>query len=266
MYLHNDVKQYLSAAAPAFDQLMALRGECFRYQEGRLTQRVRLGGENYFIKQHTGVGWKEIFKNLFQLRWPVLSAKNEKNAIEKLQSLGISVPVITGFGKRGINPARMESFIVMKELSPVISLEDLCKTWCKTPPSFILKHGLIKEVARIVRTLHQSGVNHRDLYICHFLLDISNGLVCSSGRSLTLYLIDLHRAQIRRLTPERWIIKDLSGLYFSSKDIGLTQRDLYRFIKTYTTKSLRDVLGSEKIFWYKVRMRGERLYSDHIRC
>lgn len=249
----------------SFDQMMALQGERFRQLEGRITQRIHLDEKTYFIKQHFGIGWKEIFKNLLQLRWPVISAKNEWEAIQTLQSLGIATPTIVAFGQRGINPAKLQSFILMEELKPVISLEDLCKTWGKNPPSFILKRVLIEKIAQISRTLHQNGINHRDFYICHFLLDISHGIENINPAQLKLYLIDLHRAQHRQVTPERWIIKDLAGLYFSSKDIGLTQRDLFRFMKKYNGKSLKQIMISEKTFWKKVQERGEQLYRDHTK-
>ena len=246
-----------------FDQMMALSGERFRHQEGRMTQRVMLGGKNYFIKQHAGIGWKEIIKNLLQLRLPVMSAKNEWLAIQKLQSLNVAVPDVIAFGKRGKNPAKLQSFVLMQELAPVVSLETLCSRWAVTPPPFAFKRMLIEEVARITRTLHENGINHRDLYICHFLLDTYHGPLDVHPKNIKLYLIDLHRAQIRRSTPKRWVIKDLTGLYFSSKDIGLTQRDLYRFMKMYRNKPLREIIGSEKTFWQKVVERGEQLYRDH---
>jgi hypothetical protein len=264
VYLHSDIKKFLSASQPVFDQMMALRGECFRHQEGRKTQRIRLGNKRYFIKQHSGVGWKEIFKNVLQLRWPVTGAKNEWHAISKLQALGVLVPAIAAYGQRGVNPASQQSFILMEELAPVISLEDLTRSWPGNPPSFALKRKLIEEVARIARLLHTNGMNHRDFYICHFLLDISQGVEHINPSAIRLYLIDLHRAQIRRLTPKRWIIKDLAGLYFSSKDIGLTQRDLCRFMKVYAGKPIRDLSDSDKLFWEKVKARGEQLYRDHI--
>jgi len=256
VYLDPTIQCFFPDKQLAFDQLMALRGECFRDVKGRLTQRVSLGDKTYFIKQHRGVGWIEILKNLLQGRAPVLSAKLEWQAIKKCQGLGIEVPKIVAYGRRGCNPARMQSFILMEELAPVISLEDLGKTWLKTPPSFTEKRQLIESVARIARILHHNGINHRDFYICHFLLSQRTG-------SHSLYLIDLHRAQIRCLTPRRWIIKDLSGLYFSSKDIGLTQRDLYRFMKVYSGQTLGETLKSDRINWKKVRARGERLYSNH---
>jgi UDP-glucose:(heptosyl)LPS alpha-1,3-glucosyltransferase len=240
----------------SFDQWMTLSGECFREQKGRRTLRVNLGGKSYYIKQHSGVGWKEIIKNLVQWRLPVLGAKNEWLALTKLPSLGVSVPSVAAYGQRGWNPASQQSFVLMQDLAPAISLEDFCKTWPSLPPSFALKRQLIEEVARIAQVLHVHGMNHRDFYICHFLLDVNQ---------MKLSLIDLHRAQIRRCTPKRWIIKDLAGLYFSSKDIGLTKRDIYRFMKRYRQQSLRDMLDVESAFWQKVKSRGEQLYRDHTK-
>ena len=257
VYLHPDLKQYFSSAEPLFDQIMALRGERFRHQDGRMTQRIKLGNKHYFIKQHTGVGWKEIFKNLLQLRLPVISAENEWLAIAKLKSVGVDVPVVVGFGKRGLNPAKLESFIIMEALAPTISLEDWCQRWQQTPPSFIEKQRLLAIVARIARLMHQNGMNHRDFYLCHFLLHQPLDLSL-----IQLSLIDLHRAQIRPTTPERWVIKDLAGLYFSCKDTLVTQRDFYRFMVIYRKQSLREIFNTEAVFWQKVKARGNT-YRDH---
>lgn len=241
---------------------MALRGECVRAQEGRVTHRIMLDERAYFVKQHTGVGWREIIKNILQLRLPVISAKNEWLAIRKLESLQIAVPFIAAYGLQGKNPARTQSFIVTGELAPTISLEDLTRNWKNDPPAYRLKQNLLTEVASIARKLHESGINHRDFYLCHFLLDTTH---LDTLHNLKIYLIDLHRAQIREKTPERWLIKDVASLYFSSMDIGLTQRDLYRFMKIYRGKQLREIISTEAEFWQKVTLRGERLYRSNKR-
>ncbi|HVY53497.1 MAG TPA: lipopolysaccharide core heptose(I) kinase RfaP, partial [Gammaproteobacteria bacterium] len=162
---------------------------------------------------------------------------------------------VSAFGKRGINPATQKSFLLMKELKETVSLEDFCKEWKTKPPAFPLKRKIINEVARIARTMHQNGINHRDFYICHFLL--------SKLENFKLYLIDLHRASIHRRLRQRWIIKDLAGLYFSSKGIGLTQRDLYRFIKAYHQQPLRAIIATESNLWSKTVARGEKLHGAH---
>lgn len=254
IYLHHDLKAYFSEQKNLFDQVMMLEGECFRHEKGRKTQKIILGNTPYFIKQHQGVGWKEIIKNLTQLKWPVVSARNEWQALQRCRDLKIDAPALMGYGSRGTNPACIQSFVLMEALTGTISLEDLCREWKTKPPSFAFKKKLITEVARIARTLHENGINHRDFYICHFLFH---------PESLKLYLIDLHRAQIRAKVPERWKIKDLAGLYFSSKDIGLSKRDYYRFMQVYRQLPVKDILRNERHFWEKVRKRGEELYHEH---
>ena|SRR5579872_4113038 len=256
LILDPELKSCFSPRKSLFSQIMNLHGEVYRELENRRTQRIMLNHKNYFLKQHFGVGWKEIFKNLFQLRWPVISAKNEWQAMQRLQQLNIPVAKIAGYGWQGLNPATRHSFLLTHELPPHITLEDFCKTWKTTRPSFPLKQKLIKEVARIARVMHENGINHRDFYICHFLLDLA---------SLHLSVIDLHRAQIRKTVPVRWLIKDLAGLYFSSIEIGLTQRDLLRFIKEYRNKSLDLILNKESTFWQRVKKRGNQLYQRHTR-
>ena len=88
-YLDPLLQKKFSDPKNLFDQIMSLRGETFRTLENRRTQKIKIGDKYYFIKQHYGIGWKEIFKNLFQLRLPVLSAKNEWQAIQKLHHLHI---------------------------------------------------------------------------------------------------------------------------------------------------------------------------------
>ena len=77
-----------------------------------------------------------------------------------------------------------------------------------------------------------------------------------------LYLIDLHRVQLRRHTPTRWKVKDIAALYFSSMDVGLTRRDLYRFMAAYDNVPLRIAAQGNNRFWNTVRRRARRLYRS----
>ncbi len=243
-----------------FTQIFSLPGTVYREQPGRKTFRYENGGENYFIKLHYGVGWLEIFKNLIQGRLPVLGAKNEFQAITRLQDLGITATIV-GYGWQGHNPATQQSFIITKELLFTATLEDFCRDWLVNKPSFALKAGLIRSVANVSRNMHTRGINHRDFYLCHFLLDMTGGpdLLCTDN--LTLYLIDLHRAQIRKKVPIRWQVKDIAGLYFSALDIGLTRKDIFRFMKNYAKMSLKDTLKTNKHFWQKSAYTAIKLYK-----
>ena len=232
-----------------FAKAAALEGESHRALEQRQTISFRVDNARYFIKRHMGSTWKEVVKNLVQGRLPVVSAENERVALTRLQALGVAVPQVVAFGKRGNRPANFESFLITRDVGAHISLEDYCRSWPQQPPGFAEKQTLLKEVARISQVMHGAGICHRDFYICHFLR-LEDG---------SLTLIDLHRALSKADLAQRWIIKDLAGLYFSAKEIGLTQRDLLRFIRYYSAQPLREVL-KRKRFWKAVRRRGEKLY------
>jgi heptose I phosphotransferase len=250
----------------AFDYIMQLDGEHFRELENRHTLRFSLADKRYFLKAHYGVGWQEILKNLLQLRQPVLGARNEWRAIQRLQALGVDTMTLAGYGERGRSPATRQSFVITEALENTVSLEDYCAPWeakVLTPAEIRLKRALIRRVAGIARTLHANGINHRDFYICHFLLDCSADVLNQSPESLRLSLIDLHRVQLRRRTPGRWVVKDIGGLYFSAMRIGLTRRDLYRFMTEYRRKTLRATLEEDGRFWNRCRQRAFALYRSY---
>lgn len=242
-----------------FSVLDSLEGKIYRNKDGRKTFRYTLESQSCFIKLHNGVGWRYIIKELFRFRVPVISARNEWTAIRRLKQLNIETMNLVGYGCQGRNPARLKSFVITEELLQTVSLEDYCADWQDNPPPPSLKRALIAEVAHIARTLHQNGINHRDFYLCHFLLDHSdNDKKNIAATSPRLFLIDLHRVQMRSRLPQRWRVKDIAGLYFSSMEAGLTSRDIFRFMKAYMAVPLRTALSDNAVFWRQVEKRGWR--------
>lgn len=248
----------LWAGTDPFVAVEALQGQVYRELDGRRTLRTEVDGRGYFVKIHRGIGWGEIVKNLLTAKLPVLGAEQELKAIERLQQAGVPSMTAVAFGARGSNPAKQHSFIITEELAPTISLEDFSLDWQKNPPEPALKWALIKRVAQMTGTMHRAGVNHRDCYICHFLLHTDQPVTASQ---LKLSLIDLHRAQVREKTPARWRNKDLSALYFSVLDIGLTQRDILRFLRDYSARSLRQVLAEEAPLLKRLQAKAAKLYE-----
>jgi heptose I phosphotransferase len=235
-----------------FEKAMQLQGKAFRDVPGRKTSQVTLLGKQYFIKQHFGVGWREIFKNILSLKKPILGAMIEVRAIQKIESLGIATTPLVAYGQRGCNPARLQSFVMTEDLGNIVSLEDLCAAWKSNPPDAAFKRKLIIATAKLAKTIHQNGVNHRDFYLCHLCLDAQN----ADQRDLTninLYLIDLHRVLMHNSSSTTANMKDIAALYFSSMDIGLTQRDYLRF-KMYYQQQTND-------FWRAVEARATKLYA-----
>jgi len=282
-------------------------------EEGRRTVSFSHNSERYYLKIHDGVGWKEIGKNLTSLRLPVLGAENEWKGVHHLrrqtllQNLGLNTLNIAGYGTRERrfwkilnNPAKRQSLIVTDEIPEAISLEDLFKDklfWGrnanKIPIKICFKRWLIEQLAQTARVLHNSGANHRDFYLSHFLLQRTKESHEPTPENSSLFLIDLHRMQIHKprwtawikailqgalklqrphppesVTPRRWKMRDVSGLHYSSMDLGLTKRDLIRFISTYENISNRqvlEILQANDGFWRDVRSRAQNLYRSEKR-
>ncbi|EJD6048721.1 lipopolysaccharide core heptose(I) kinase RfaP [Providencia rettgeri] len=239
-----------------------LQGEVFRALESRKTLRFELEGRSYFIKIHYGTTLKEVLKNLFSFRLPVLGADREWNAIHQLTQVGVDTMNGRAFGQKGINPLRRHSFIITEDLTPTVSLEDYCANWLDNPPTFSTKQMIIRRVAKMVRKMHAAGINHRDCYICHFLLHLP---FTGNEEQLKISVIDLHRAQLRNSVPTRWRNKDLIGLYYSSLNIGLTQRDIFRFMKIYFGLSLRVILQQEAPLIAKAESKAAQIKERTIR-
>jgi heptose I phosphotransferase len=110
--------------------------------------------------------------------------------------------------------------------------------------------------------MHRAGVNHRDCYICHFLLHTDKPVTADDFK---LSVIDLHRAQTRAVITQRWRNKDLAALYFSALDIGLTRRDKLRFLSGYFQQPLREILARESALLAWLEAKAEKLYQRKLR-
>ena len=273
--------------------------------EGRKVVSIGHDGKRYIVKTHSGVGWGEIVKNLGSLRLPVLGVENEVRGIRHLKMNQISTAEIVRYDtrKRFIagflpDPARHQSFLVTKNISQAINLEDLFKdkkfferNAIKLPDKIRLKRWLIEQLAQTARILHSSGANHRSLYLKNFLLQRTDESHEPTPENSNLFLIGLRRMMIHvptitawfkaiciailklqrrvlvpeRIVPSRWRMRDVAALHYSSMDIGLTKRDLIRFIATYENISNRQVLETlqdNDSFWRDVQSRAHNLYRS----
>ena len=260
-----ELDEHLRAHVPkenTFDWLMNIEGKVHRAVKNRRTVEFDLGGKRYFIKAHRGAGWGEVLKNRLYGRAPIVSAEPEWSAIEQLRALGISTPVVVGKGLRGSAPANLESFVITEALDGMISLEDLTRDWrgASGRTRVLLKRVLLQRIADIARVMHGAGLNHRDFYLCHFLVRDRDWSKWTPADAVEFVLIDLHRVQKRVAVPERWLVKDLGGLLFSALDAGLTRRDLLRFIAAYRQQPWREAIAREKMCWRKVWNNAVQLY------
>ena len=245
-------------------EFMAIPGQIYREAEGRRTLRFERNGRTYFIKSHADTGWREIFKNLLTLRLPVVGARREWRALQRLESLGVAAPHWVAFGEVGGNPATRRSFLVTEELRDIHDLEHWAKEIKRHPHSAAAlkaKRALIDKLGRLTRVLHENGINHRDLYLCHLHLRASREAFFKHPEALPIHVMDLHRAQMRRRTPVRWVAKDIEGLLYSCQhgpaELSLTHRDLIRFLRAYRDDWRASLFGERRL-WRLVLRRFRR--------
>ena len=255
IHLHPDIKD-LFAGEQCVADFFAIEGKVAKERHGRRTLRFERGGCGFFIKCHNPVGWSEMFKNLRRGRCPTIGTGPEWRGIKRLHEIGVPTMRAVGYGYEGRCAATQRSFLITEELPGIESFEKIADGEAGPTLDTDLKRRLIREMAKIASCMHRNGVNHRDLYICHFVLQTDS----AAAARPEVYVIDLHRVQCRAKTPMRWIIKDLAAIYFSSMDLPPTQRDLLRFIKYYTNRPLRRTLEADYAFWGKVNRRAEASY------
>ena len=234
-----------------FARFMALTGDVYRKVKNRQTLAFEYQGTQFFIKKHGSTSIHEILKNWLFLRKPIIGAQTEFEALNILSHLSIDTMQWVAFGQTSCMPLLQQSFLVTRALENMTPLEDLCHDWPTKPPAPAFRFALLDKVATMSRQLHAAHLYHRDLYLCKFLWQ-QNSLD-------RLYLIDLHRTSKHTWMENRWKIKDLAGLYFSSLLLGLKQRDYFRFLKQYYQQPLRDILKQHSPLLKKVVFRAQRL-------
>ncbi|MCH2206318.1 MAG: hypothetical protein MK132_10660 [Lentisphaerales bacterium] len=195
------------------------RDNSFRDVPNRLTIGLDLSdGEStrrVYLKRH----WKDAKSNN---NGPHLEAKSEADNISLLHDRGIPVPELVASGWGYINN-RPVGFVVMHEV-PGIQGDHFIGAQLTKPEWPTIRQGLIHDLAALSSKFHNMGFNHRDLYLCHFFVDLEE-------TSVVLNMIDLQRVQHRKLFRHRWIVKDLSQLCYSSMKLVSNTNRLKFFLK-----------------------------------
>ena len=206
-------------------------------KQGRSTARVVFHGPAgpvpVYLKRHFRLPWPARLAALLNLRGRHTPGAAEFDHLNRARGLGLAVPDVVAAGER-IGPwGRLQSFLIVAELTGSLPLHEAIPALSARldPPAFErLKRGLARETAGIAATLHRARVFHKDLYLCHYFLDMSR--LDQPGRRLAL--IDLHRLAEHKVWPDRWRRKDLGQLLFSTEGVtGLNDRDALRFWAHY---------------------------------
>jgi Lipopolysaccharide kinase (Kdo/WaaP) family len=147
-------------------------------------------------------------------------AENEVEGLRLLESARIPTMTLVAWGRTEDG----RSFLITENLAGY------------EPADKILAGGfpfdrLLNATADLAASLHNAGLHHRDLYLCHFF-------VLPEEQTVDARLIDV--ARVKRLpgwlTRKRWIVKDLSQLWYSTVSLPVTDEQRDAWLKRYMEK------------------------------
>jgi heptose I phosphotransferase len=211
-------------------------------KQGRSTARVRFDSGvdsiTVYLKRHYHLPWASRVAALFHPGGRHSPASAEWAHLQRAKGLGIAVPEVVAVGE-WVGPwGALQSYLMVAELDGHSSLDEAVPELARSlPPAEFasLKRALVIEMAEVAAKLHAAHAFHKDLYLCHFFLDLRPG---AKGQARQLCLIDLHRLAVHRWTSPRWRWKDLGQLLFSTIGVaGIDDRDRLRFWMHYRRRS-----------------------------
>lgn len=232
-------ERYRAALPADLDETVMTLESRDRYhaKQGRSTARFVFHGPDgpvpVYLKRHDQLPWPARLAALVDPSGRHTPGAAEFAHLNCVRKLGLAVPEVVAAGER-IGPwGGLQSFLMVAELTGSLPLNEAIPALMDRldRSSFeTLKRGLAREMAEIAATLHRAQVFHKDLYLCHFFLDIAR----FDKPGARLALIDLHRLAEHRVWPDRWRWKDLGQLSFSTDGVaGLNARDALRFWAHY---------------------------------
>lgn len=218
--------QTISAFLNATGEPLSKPGLGGRY---RARLRIRSGEQEhcFYLKRYEREPLGTQIKRWFEDACLASPAERDVRVAAALAQCGLEVPHTVAWGRTRRFSMRQQSFIVATAVAgDAIDRRVLAPPFTEPAKSFSAKRALVRELAKLVRTFHEAGWRHRDLYLCHVFADIQ-------GERMRLSMIDLQRVFRPRWRVWRWRIKDLAQLNYSAKPEQFSRAMRLRFAKEY---------------------------------
>lgn len=188
-----------------------------------------------YLKRHYKLTWWQGWMaTLFPGRgWS--PALQEWEHLEWARQQGVPVPSVVAAGEFIGPRGRLQSFLAVEELTDMLPLHEAIPLASESLPPEVFrrwKRGLITELARLARLIHDRRTFHKDLYLCHFYISRDDTRRATPWRG-RVYLIDLHRLTHHPWSWRWWQVKDLAQLLFSTEIKGIDDRDRLAFWRDY---------------------------------
>jgi heptose I phosphotransferase len=222
----------------SFSTLFNVEGKIIRSGTNRETLEFLFKNKRYFIKRFSNGSFFQNFLNKLGVVKDISDARNEYNAYHFLKEIRVETPNLVCYG----NEKKLfsnRSFVISEKIENFEQLDFFFSKakYLKYQKNY--QDQIYKKIVQIINKLHQNGIVHHDLYLCHFLLDLDS---LKNKKNIKIYLIDFHRLQKNKRISSRRQIKELGDLIFSIKYFGneeIFQKILFtsyynkNFIDTY---------------------------------
>jgi len=215
-----------SRGLDSFTALMNCTGaELVRDKGVRRILRLVIPGRSptvLYLKQHRKGSLMDALRDLLAGKRPLSPAAREWRAISDVRAAGVETMAAVAYGESHRFSFLRPSLIVTEEIAGRRLEEYVHFLQGKLRE----KRCIIPALAGSVRRMHLAGLNHRDLYLSHVFLS-------HDGKDVRIALIDLQRVQHNARDLNRWVVKDLAALNFSSPSPAVTRADRLRFLRCY---------------------------------
>jgi len=145
------------------------------------------------------------------------TADAEVNGVKLLNDAGIPTLTLVAWGKDSAG----RSFTISEDLEGFQDSEKLVQSGLSFAPEFY------DSCAQVAANLHDAGLHHRDLYLCHFFSQ-------TKATRTEIRLIDVARVKkLPRFFRSRWIVKDLAQFWYSLIQIGVDESSRWGWLRSY---------------------------------
>jgi len=228
---------------PHLGHLEAAGGEQVKQTVTRSVHRIELAGQLVYVKHHRVRSLAEALKYLV-LR---SRASAEWAALREMAERGLPVPRAVALGERRVLGVFREAALITEAVEDAVPFNQALDR----------RAGLLDDAARLIRTLHDAHVHHRDLH---------GGNILVAGDAL--HLIDVHNVRIGPPVSKR---ERLAGAaqFLAALRPGGDREVQQRFIRAYLGP---DAPGKELAAFARgvaqgvVRNRERRYASRAKRC
>jgi hypothetical protein len=182
-------------------------------------------------------------------------AGNEWAWIQRLTADGIPCVEAVAHGEEVRRGREVRSAILTAE-APGRSLERWVREWGEADRPVVRR--LVPATASLISRLHGCGYIHRDLYLSHVFFDPSQPIDGS------LRLIDLQRVIQPQCCVQRWVVKDLASLNFSTPSSLVSRSDRLRWLRLYLQVEKLD--GAARRLVHRIIGKTQRIARHEQGC